>query len=92
MLPRAAAIHKRIKEYQPRVVIFYGSAWHRYWGMIARVGWNQAINGRLMGGERDGIAYYVTRHPVVESDAYFQEIGLFLRRKHGGDLYKRLPK
>jgi hypothetical protein len=80
---RVCNIRKAINHYQPPVIIFYGSSWLRYWSMIAQVEWKQAILGKLLGGEREGVAYYVTRHPARQSDAYFSEIGKFLRRAHG---------
>lgn len=86
LLERACRLRDRVEEHRPPVVVFYGSSWHRYWGMIARGGWSQAIQGRLMGLQRNGTAFYVTRHPARESDAYFREIGEFLRRRHGASL------
>jgi len=86
LLERAYSIQQKLERYRPRVVIFYASTWHRLWGVIARGVWTQAIQGKLMGLERDGTTFYVTRHPRAESDDYFHEIGLFLRRKHGNQI------
>jgi hypothetical protein len=88
LLDRIRDIQKAIRHYRPKVVIFYGSSrpWQRYWGMLAQIEWKQAIQGRLLGGERDRVAYYVTRHPARQSDEYFSEIGKFLRRKHGAEI------
>src|SRR4029077_12129475 len=82
-LTRAFAIQQNIEKHHPKVVIFYASTWHRLWGLIARGVWTQAIKGKLMGLDRDGVSFYVTRHPRAESDEYFRLIGEFLRRKHG---------
>jgi hypothetical protein len=90
-LHRATTLQQRIAQHRPPIVIFYGSTWHRYWGMIARGAWGQAIQDKLMGLERDGTAFYVTRHPTRESDSYFREIGAFLRSKHGTLLCNHAP-
>ena len=84
LLERAVSIQRVIEQYRPKIVIFYSSTWHRLWGVIARGVWSQAIQSRLMGLDRDSMSFYVTRHPRAESDEYFQKIGAFLRRKHGG--------
>lgn len=81
-LGRAYAIQQKLEQHHPRVVIFYSSTWHRLWGLIARGSWGQAIPSKLMGLDRDGISFYVMRHPRAESDAYFRTIGEFLRMKH----------
>jgi hypothetical protein len=83
LLNRALALQKRIEEHKPKVVIFYASTWHRLWGLIARGVWTQAIPGKLMTVEHDDISFYVTRHPRSETDDYFRQIGVFLKRKHG---------
>jgi hypothetical protein len=82
MLVRAARLQQRIKQNRPKVVVFYGSSLHRIWAMVARGEWSQAINGSLMGMGRDGISFYVTRHPRAETDEYFREVGRFLRNRH----------
>lgn len=79
---RIFSIQTKIKEFTPRIVVFYGSSWLRHWAKIANVTFGQAIEGKLMIGERDGVTYYVTRHPARQSDSYYTEIGEFLRRKH----------
>jgi hypothetical protein len=66
LLGRAYSIQQRLERYRPRVVIFYACTWHRLWGVIARGVWSQAIQGKLMGLERDGMAFYVTCHPRAE--------------------------
>jgi hypothetical protein len=83
MLERSSAIQQMIEKHRPKVVIFYASTWHRLWGLVARGVWTQAIDGKLMGLERDGISFYVTRHPRAESDGYFRQIGAFLNKEHG---------
>lgn len=83
MLSRALLLQQKIEQHHPKVVIFYASTMHRVWAMIARAEWSQAIKGKLMSFDRDGISFYVTRHPRAESDRYFQQIGEFLRGKHG---------
>ena len=83
---RVSTIQKAIKLYRPPVVVFYGSSWWRRWAMIAQENWRQAIQGRMMGCERDGVAYYVTRHPARQSNAYFSEIGNYLKQKHGSQI------
>jgi hypothetical protein len=82
-LKRAHFMQQQLEKHKPQVVIFYASTWHRLWGLIARGVWRQAIPGKLMGLDREATSFYVTRHPRAESDEYFREIGLHLRRKHG---------
>jgi len=82
-LKRASFLQQQIEQHKPQVVIFYSSTWHRLWGLIARGVWGQAIPGKLMGLDCEVTSFYVTRHPRAESDEYFREIGLYLRRKHG---------
>jgi len=83
LLGRAHSLQQKLEQSRPRVVIFYASSWHRIWGIIARGAWTQAIQGQLMGMERNGTSFYVTRHPRTETDAYFRKIGSFLRERHG---------
>ena len=85
LLQRAISLQQRIEQHRPRVVIFYSSTWHRIWAVTTRAVWAQAIQGQLMGFDRDGISFYVTRHPSAEGDKYFQKIGEFLRAKHFSD-------
>lgn len=83
---RSLAIQAKIKDHRPPIVIFYGSSWLRHWARIAGVGFGQAIDGKLMVGERDGVTYYVTRHPARQAYSYFTDIGKYLRQKHRGVL------
>lgn len=76
---RSAAIHRRIAEHKPAIVVFYGSTFLPFWSSIAGATWRQVIPGRLLGGERNGTAFFVTRHPARESDEYFRNIGRLLR-------------
>lgn len=91
---RENELRLRIMTHQPRVVIFYGLELPTdvsllpSWSSIASGRFVQAFEDKeiLLMRETANTTFYVTRHPRAESDDYFHEIGLFLRRKHGNQI------
>jgi hypothetical protein len=81
----------RIAEHRPKVVIFYGTTLADgtsllpAWVQIAGRGrFGQAIEGQriLLSQQTEHTLFLVTRNPLSETDAYFQQIGKFLHNKH----------
>lgn len=88
--PRAEALKARCVAFHPSVVIFYGlqladgTNLLPLWSRIAGGWFDQAIERKkiLLCRRNDHTIFFVTCHPVSESDAYFREIGCFLRDNH----------
>lgn len=77
---RSAHFRKRISEYRPAVVVFYGLSYRRYWQAIADVDLLQETNGVYTG--RDGKTLFIlARHPADRRAAneYFHQTGRFIR-------------
>lgn len=84
-------LKERVAEHRPKVVIFYGTTLADgtsllpVWVQIAGRGrFGQAIEGQriLLAQQTEHTLFLVTRHPLIETDAYFQQIGKFLHEKH----------
>ncbi len=86
---RISMLRERIEHYRPRVVIFYGDGQLKHWQRIIGAGtYQRPIADKLIAHERNGIAFFVTRHPThpdlrPTADNYFREIGQFFRDHHG---------
>jgi hypothetical protein len=88
--PRADVLKGRCASNQPLVVIFYGlelpdgTSLLPFWSQIACGWFDQAIERKkiLLSRHNKNTLFFVTRHPVSESQDYFGEIGAFLRVKH----------
>jgi len=86
---RISLLRERINHHRPRVVIFYGDGQLKHWQRIIGSGtYQRPIADKLIAHERDGIAFFVTRHPThpdlrMTGDNYFQEIGRFFHDHHG---------
>jgi hypothetical protein len=97
-VPRAAALKKRCIFYRPSVVIFYGleladgTSLLPAWSRIAGGWFDQAIERKkiLLTRRNEHTTFFVTRHPVSESQEYFQEISSFLREEHGAQFLREL--
>jgi hypothetical protein len=86
-------LKERVAEHHPKVVIFYGTTLADgtsllpVWVQIAGRGrFGQAIEGQriLLAQQTEHTLFLVTRHPLIETDAYFQQIGKFLHEQHPG--------
>jgi hypothetical protein len=85
--PRADALKMRCASYRPQIVIFYGleisdgTKLLPYWSRIAGGWFEQAIERKkiLLHYRNEQTAFFVTRHPAIESASYFREIGTFFR-------------
>src|SRR4051812_9353740 len=82
----------RVAEHRPKVVIFYGTTLADgvsllpVWIQIAGRGrFGQAIEGQriLLSQQTEHTLFLVTRHPLIETDTYFQQIGKFLHAEYG---------
>jgi len=88
--PRADVLKERCAFYRPSVVVFYGleladgTKLLPIWSRIAGGWFDQAIERKkiLLCRRNEQTFFFVTRHPVSESQDYFREIGAFLRDKH----------
>jgi hypothetical protein len=88
LVPRAAALARRIQMMQPSFVIFYGTTFLQTWSSIAGGAWSQAIPGKLVTFSTGHTIFYVTKHPADPQlegtrNDYFREVGDYLRREHG---------
>ena len=88
---RADVLKQRCRSNQPKAVIFYGleladgTSLLPFWSWIAGGWFDQAIERKkiLLSRRNSKTTFFVTRHPVSESQEYFGEIGAFLRDKCG---------
>jgi hypothetical protein len=88
---REKELKRRIEMHSPQVVIFYGLelpggiSLLPKWSSIAGGWFHQGLSDKklLLWRESGKTAYFVTRHPVAESDECFREIGRHLRDTHG---------
>jgi len=80
---RALAIKELIREFRPKVVIFYGSRWKR-WSQIAGFRWKKISDSPVPHArvhQADGTLYAVVHHPAARgaTDADFDQVGEYLR-------------
>ena len=95
--PRADALQKKCAAIRPKVVIFYGlelaggTSLLPSWSRIAGGWFDQAIAEEkiLLSRRNAHTVFFVTRHPVNESDDYFSRIGKFLGENHSSLFAKR---
>ena len=88
--PRSDALKLRCARYRPSVVILYGlemadgTKLLPLWSHIAGGRFDQAIERKkiLLWRRNENTSFFVTRHPVSESQDYFREIGEFLNEHH----------
>ncbi len=80
---RASGLRSRLEHHRPGVVIFYSSSGQHFWSSIAGGEAQPAIEDKLLHLERNGTAFFVTRHPAGEKDEYFREVGTFLHTHYG---------
>jgi len=89
---RMTHLKERVAEQRPKVVIFHGTTLPSgtsllpIWIQIAGRGrFQQAIEGKriLLVQQTEHTLFFVTRDPASETDAYFREIGRFLRDEFG---------
>lgn len=75
-------ISQRIKEYKPKVVVFYGMRYEYYWRKIADVEFTGASEGVLMGTNSQTV-FAIVKHPVARglTKQYFYGIGRFIAEK-----------
>lgn len=75
---RAAHISTRIKEHNPRFVVFLGQGYCKYWQTIADR--NFTDDGGFWSANLRGTTYVITKHPAAQgvTNAYFEKIGIFL--------------
>lgn len=77
---RSAHFHKRISEYKPAVVVFYGLSYRKYWQAIAGVDLRPELDG-VYAGRDDATFFVVTRHPAARgvTNEYFHQVGRLIR-------------
>ena len=81
---RINLLRQRIDRFQPSVVVFYGDGQLRHWQRIIGAGtYRRPIPGKLIGHQRDGLQFFVTKHPACPGflpsvDDCFDEVGRFL--------------
>lgn len=75
---RAEHIRARIREHNPRFVVFLGQGYCKYWQTIADR--NFTDDGGFWSGNSGGTTYVITKHPAAQgvTNAYFEKIGMFL--------------
>jgi len=77
---RSAHFRKRIGEYRPAVVVFYGFSYRMYWQGVAGVDLLPESDG-VYTGRNGSTLFIVTKHPAdrgVTND-YFQQVGRLIR-------------
>jgi hypothetical protein len=87
LVARAGQLAQRIRAALPPIVIFYGTSFFRTWSAVAGATWKQAIPDKLVTFNNGNTMFFVTKHPVDPAlgngrNAYFREIGEYLRREN----------
>ncbi|MGD0003491.1 MAG: hypothetical protein ABSE06_04605 [Anaerolineaceae bacterium] len=74
---RAEHIKKSIMEYRPKVVVFYGLAFFKYWKDIAEVDFTEESPDGIFLGRAQDTVFIIVKHPVafgIKND-YFHRVG-----------------
>jgi hypothetical protein len=75
-------ISQRIKEYKPKVVVFYGMGYEYSWRKIADFEFTTASEGVLIGTNSQTV-FAIVKHPVARglTNEYFHNIGRLIAEK-----------
>lgn len=77
---RTEHIRSRIQEFKPKVVVFLGKGYSKYWQLIA--GQNLRFENRdgFKTGRSEGTTFAITKHPAARgvTNTYFETIGRHL--------------
>ncbi len=81
LAPRISHLQRRIIEYKPRAVVFYGFSYREHWRAIAGVDLVQEWDGVCTGRNRSTL-FVMTRHPVAKgvTNDYFHQVGRLIAR------------
>ena len=83
MLPiRIKLIKIQVKEYRPKVIVFYGLLYKKHWEEISDVKYKELIEG-LYFGKDDSTIYFISKHPAARgvTNKYFDDIGEIISEK-----------
>lgn len=74
---RVRHIRRRIDEYRPKVVVFYGVGFQQRWQQIARVPFRPGHPDGVQVGHDGHTLFVITKHPVARGlrSHYFHEVG-----------------
>jgi hypothetical protein len=77
---RSAHLRKRINEYRPVVVVFYGFSYRMYWQEVAGVDLLPESDG-VYTGRNGSTLFIVTRHPADRgvTNEYFHQVGRLIQ-------------
>jgi hypothetical protein len=79
---RVAHLRRRIAQYRPAVVVFYGLTNRYWWTEIAGVPFERVGDAELYSATAQGTLYLITRHPTFRLPAltaYFESVRLVVR-------------
>lgn len=79
---RAEHIRTRIEEYKPKVVVFMGQGYLKYWNTIAGQKSSFTDKGGFWAANSEGTKFIITKHPAAfgVTNAYFETIGNFINQ------------
>lgn len=78
---RIAQLRRRIVTHQPHAVVFYGSAYRRYWEEIAATAFTPVASGAFDAARSVPTIYILTAHPVGHgvTNRQFEAIGEYIQ-------------
>jgi len=78
---RSAHLRKRIREYRPATVIFYGLSYCEYWQEITGIDFLEEPDGVYTGRDNSTL-FVVTKHPAATgvTNEYFHRVGRVIQR------------
>jgi len=78
---RIAHLRRQIREFTPKVVVFYSFGYRDDWQAIAEVGLSQDADGIYV-GRNDSTLFVMTKHPTTPgvTNDYFHQVGRLIAR------------
>lgn len=75
---RIAHMHQRLRQYQPKAVVFYGWSYRRWWQHVVERPFTKQENPKCLTAVQHGTHFFVIDHPVARgvSNHYFEQIGI----------------
>jgi len=77
LAPRVAHLKRRIKKYEPKVIIFYSFSYRQHWQEIASVDFSLNESDGVYIGYNEPSVFIVTKHPCARgvTNEYFHRVG-----------------
>jgi hypothetical protein len=79
---RIAHLQNRVRHYQPKAIIFYGSGYDSYWKAVANIdSWEKSLEG-VSFAVNNSTVFISSKHPVAHgaTNEYFYSIGKLITK------------